>query len=94
MSGRPELQLRLVQGGMVLFVVVCIFVQHLETVQTHAITAVQWVVVVAAIWSAISGFTLQRKINHPRKPPITSTPLARWKAGHLYRLSSATAVGL
>jgi len=93
MSG-PERHLRLVQSGEILFVVACFFVKRIGTVETHAVSAGQWFVIVAAIWCAISGFTLQRRVNHPRNLPRKSTPLGRWKAGHLYRLTSATAVGL
>jgi hypothetical protein len=92
MSG--ERQLRLVQSGVILFLVACFFVMRIGTVETHAISALQWLIIVAAIWCAISGFTVQRKVNHPRKPSRRSTPASRWKAGHLYRLLSATSVGL
>ena len=51
---------------------------------------------VGAIWSAIVGFTLQRKVNRTAKRPqragSKSTPFTRWKAGHLMRLASATLV--
>ena len=60
----PERQLRLIQGGLIVFIVVCLFVKRIGKVETRvAISPVQWLVIVAAIWSAISGFTVQRRIN-------------------------------
>ena len=95
----PERQLRLVQSGEILFIVVCFFVKRIGTMETReAISPGQWLIIAVAIWSAISGFTVQRRINRaetrPHKPSSRSTPLHRWRTGHLVRLSSATAVGL
>jgi hypothetical protein len=95
----PERQLRLVQSGEILFIAVCFFVKRLGTIETRqTISPGQWLVIAGAVWSAISGFTVQRRINRaktrPQDPPSRSTPLGRWRAGHLVRLSSAMAVGL
>jgi hypothetical protein len=94
---RPERLLRLVQVANILLIAGCFFVKRMGTLETHDIVTRHWIVIVAAIWSAVSGFTIQRRINktspRPQKPS-RSTPLGRWKAGHLLRLSSATAVGL
>jgi hypothetical protein len=95
----PEGKLRLVQVANILFMAVCIFVKRIGTVEPHAtITPGQWLVIVAAIWSAVSGFTVQHRINsasaRSQQPSTRSTPLGRWKTGHLVRLSSASAVGL
>jgi hypothetical protein len=95
----PERQLRLVQSGLIVFIVVCFFVSRIGSVETRdAISPLQWLVVVAALWSAVSGFTVQRRINRVRSrsqtPPRRSTPLGRWRTGHLVRLWTATAVGL
>ena len=53
---------------------------------------------VAAVWTAISGFTIQRRIvNRParsRRPSSKSTPFTRWPAGHIVRLWTAMTVGL
>jgi hypothetical protein len=96
---RPERQLRLVQGGEILFIVMCFFVKRIGTVESgDSISAGQWVAIVAAIWCGVSGFTLQRRVNRietrPPKRARKSTPLGRWRAGHLLRLTAATAVGL
>lgn len=56
-----------------------------------------WLVTLAAIWSAVSGFTLQRRIvNRPARVRGSgkSTPFTRWRAGHVVRLWSAASVGL
>lgn len=95
---RPERQLRLVQLANILFVAVCFFVKRIGIVETHdTVTVRDWIVIVAAIWSAVSGFTGQRRINNASTRPqrsSRSTPMGRWKTGHFVRLSSATAVGL
>jgi hypothetical protein len=94
----PERQLRLVQAGEILFIVVCFFVKRIGAVETHGLSSVHWLIVVAAVWSAISGFTGQRRINRAEtrseKTSRKSTPLGRWRTGHLIRLATATAVGL
>jgi hypothetical protein len=59
-------------------------------------TTVHWILIAAAIGSAISGFTLQRRIaNRPAQSSeqATSTPFNRWRAGHIWRMWSATMVG-
>jgi hypothetical protein len=94
----PERQLRLVQVSEILFIVVCFFVKRLGPAETDGtFSPGQWLAIVAAIWCAIAGFTVQRKINRrntrPGKPS-RGTPLSRWKTGHLVRLSTAMAVAL
>ena len=96
---RPERQLRLVQCGLIVFIVVCFLVKRIGKLETHdAFSPVQWLVIVAAIWSAISGFTVQRRINRIGSRSQTqsrrSTPVSRWRTGHLVRLWTATAMGL
>jgi hypothetical protein len=60
-------------------------------------TAVHWILSLAAIGSAVSGFTLQRRIGNrselPRQFSANSTPFTRWRAGHIWRMWSATMVG-
>ena len=94
----PERKLRFLQVVDTLFLAGCFLVKRVGTVETHGTVATDGWVVVMAIWSAISGFTLQRRINRtsaePRNRPRKSTPLGRWRAGHIWRLSSATSVGL
>jgi|CZKY01.1.fsa_nt_gi hypothetical protein len=87
----PERRLRFLQSAQIVFIGVCFFVKRIGSVETRdAIPLVQWCIIVAAIWSAISGFTVQRRINRSKK----SSTLGRWRIGHVVRLSSATAVGL
>ena len=53
-----------------------------------------WVVIVGAVWSATAGFTIQRRIRHGgQRPSSKSTPLTRWRAGHIIRLWTATNLG-
>jgi hypothetical protein len=60
-------------------------------------TAVHWILSLAAIGSAVSGFTLQRRIANrsgpSREHAANSTPFTRWRAGHIWRMWSATMVG-
>lgn len=97
----PELQLRLFQGGCLLFLAACIVLLHLGVLGSlepagRELKLRQLLMLVGAIWSAIVGFTLQRKVNRTAKRPqragSKSTPFTRWKAGHLMRLASATLV--
>jgi len=57
----------------------------------------QVLMLVGAIWSAVVGFTFQRKLSRiatrSRRSGNKSTPLTRWKAGHIARLMTATSVG-
>ena len=54
-----------------------------------------WMLMVGAAWSAISGFTFQRRIVR-RRPSRSgkSTPFTRWRAGHIIRLWTATSLSL
>ena|SRR5579863_10646430 len=93
---RPEHQLRLVQVANIIFIAVCFFIKRIGTVETHdTLTVRDWIAIVAAIWSAVSGFTVQRRINNASTRPqksSRSTPLGRWKVGNVLRLYTATAV--
>jgi len=94
----PMRHLRLMQVGCILLVLACIWVSRLGKHESQGgITAVHWVVTGAALWSAVSGFTLQRKLSRtPKSQRVsnTSTPASRWKAGHVLRLASAAAVAM
>src|SRR5579864_9556851 len=98
---KPELQLRLVQGGCMLFIVLCILLLHLGVLGSlesagREIKVVQLLIIVGAVWSAVVGFTFQGKLSRsskPRRVGSKSTPFTRWKAGHIMRLVSATSVG-
>jgi hypothetical protein len=91
----PERHLRLVQIGCIFLVAACIAVRYMGSHQArNAITITQAVVILAAVWSGISGFTMQRRFQNKRTVASSkSTPFTRWRAGHLVRLSSAAAVG-
>lgn len=97
---KPERQLRIVQLACILFLVICILVFYFVFVgsrePTPTVTITQGVVVLLALWSAVSGFTVQRKFLQPRtqRTSTKSTPLSRWKAGNIIRLYSAMSVGL
>jgi len=100
---KPEQQLRLIQGGCTLFVVLCILLLHLGVLGSpepsgREIKLVQLLMIVGAIWSAVVGFTFQRRVNRaatrPRRPSTTSTPLSRWMVGHIMRLATGTSVGM
>ena len=92
-----ERQLRFVQIACVLVVVMSIRISLMVQGTTHGSSLIQWTVIVLAFSCALQGFTLQRRIiNGPSLSRRQSrlTPLARWRAGNIVRLTSATAVGL
>ena len=99
--GSPERQLRLVQVACALFLMLCVLLIHFghrNLDPSGNMNFKQFLVIVAAIWSAVSGFTLQRRIaNAPRQSlakSARSTPFRRWKNGHIARLWSATSVSM
>jgi hypothetical protein len=59
---------------------------------------IQWVIVLAAAYCAVSGFTSQRFLNkeRPRSRPsgTGSSPYRRWSSGHLMRLATACSVAM
>ena len=59
---------------------------------------IQWVIVLAATYCAVSGFTFQRFLNkeRPRSRPsgTGSAPYRRWSIGHLMRLATACSVAM
>jgi hypothetical protein len=90
-------QLRFVQGGCVVLVLLCIAVAHLFGNEGRSSTTfLKAFIVFLAIWSAVGGFTGQRRILKALTPPQEasrkSTPFSRWRAGHLVRLWSASGV--
>ena len=100
--GKPEFQLRLLQGGCLLFLAVWILLLHLGALGSlepdgRELKLTQVLMLVGALWSAVVGFTFQRKLNRIatrfRRSGSTSTPFTRWKAGHVARLATATSVG-
>jgi hypothetical protein len=58
----------------------------------------QWAIVLAATYGAVSGFTFQRFLNKNRPRSrlggAGSTPYRRWSVGHLMRLATACSVAL
>lgn len=89
-------RLRLGQVACILLLLECI---RLSRSVRHewkgSITLVHWLLIVGGVWSGILGFTIQRRIvNKVKQPSSTSTPFTRWRAGHISRLWTATAVGL
>jgi hypothetical protein len=99
---KSERQLRLVQLACILFLVVCILLLYFGVLGNRrpsaTISVMQGFVVLLALWSAVSGFTFQRRLLSVRRrtpqPSTKSTPFTRWRAGHLFRLWSAMTVGL
>ena len=91
----PVARLRLVQVGCIVLVLACMSLIYLRrSPEEVAFSARHWIVLVAAIWSAISGFTIQRRIIHGRPSRSgKSTPFARWRAGHIARLWTASSLG-
>lgn len=92
----PVARLRLVQIGCIAMVLACMSLTYMRRNPVEVpLTTRHWVVIVAAIWSAVSGFTLQRRFVH-RRPlrSAKSTPFTRWRAGNIARLWTAMNVGL
>ena len=92
----PVLRLRLLQLGCVVLFLACmalIYWRH-NPVEVPMETR-HWMLMVGAAWSAISGFTFQRRIVR-RRPSRSgkSTPFTRWRAGHIIRLWTATSLSL
>lgn len=89
-------RLRLLQIACILLVLVCIWIIRVRHNRWDGtITPRHWLVIGCTVWTAISGFTLQRRIvNRTPRTSRTSTPFTRWRAGHLLRLWTAMAVGM
>jgi hypothetical protein len=99
--GKPEFELRLLQGGCLFFLVVWILLLHFGALGSlepagRELKFTQLLMLVGALWSAVVGFTFQRKLTRiatrSRRSGTTSTPFTRWKAGHVMRLATATSV--
>lgn len=91
-------RLRLVQLGSVVLVLACIaLVYWRRNPAAVAISARHWLVIVAALWTGLSGFSFQRRmLNRPARATGSprSTPLTHWRAGHLVRLWTAMSLGV
>jgi predicted transcriptional regulator len=91
----PVARLRLLQLGCIALVLACMaLVYWRHSLQEVPLSARHWIVMIAAAYSAIWGFTMQRRIVHgrPSRSP-KSTPFTRWRAGNIIRLWSATSLG-
>lgn len=57
---------------------------------------IQWIIVFAATYCAVSGFTFQRYIPKEHSPShrARTTPFRRWSLGHLMRLASGCSVAM
>ena len=89
-------RLRILQIACVFLLLECFRLGRLGRYEWQGtLTFAHWLLIVGGILSGISGFTIQRKIlNGARRASKTSTPFTRWRAGHIARLWTATAVGL
>jgi hypothetical protein len=91
-------RLRIVQVGCILMVLACLWLSRFRHHEWQGSLALRhWIVMALALWTAICGFTLQRRlvnrpVNSRRRPK--STPFTRWRAGHIFRLWTAMSVGL
>jgi len=91
-------QLRIVQFACILLALSCVVLTVRKPTNRGKATPVHWLITVAAIYCAVSGFTFQRKIVQSairhRQLERRSTPFSRWRAGHLMRLATAASVSL
>jgi hypothetical protein len=91
-------KLRAIQVGCIALVVVCIVNAHFVTNNRKENLIAEAVFSLAAIWGAVGGFTLQRRLLSRniavRSRNTKTTPLSRWTAGNLARLWSACSVGV
>ena len=96
----PERQLRILQAVCVIFVTSCVVLSNSLRPTGHSTALVQVLIVLLALWSAYSGFRMQRILTRARSnspqlaPDPRSTPFARWRVGNIVRLAFATSVGL
>jgi len=90
-------QLRIVQiFCLVLAVSACWLAAHTGEPKKAEFGPIQWAIILAATYCAVSGFTSQRFFNkeRPRSRGTGSTPYRRWSLGHLVRLATACSVAL
>lgn len=92
----PESNLRVVQIACLVLVLTSMWLSTELRRRTRPLGWTEAVIIVMALWAALSGFTLQRRIVS-RPPEIrlansSSMPFTRWRTGNLVRLASATSV--
>ncbi len=96
--GTAARRLRFLQIACIVMLLVCVGASRLGRHEWRGkLTPAHYVMIVGAIWSAVSGFVLAHRIaNRPtesRGPSAASTPFTRWRAGNIWRIWSATMVG-
>ena len=87
----PERQLRVKQILCISFLALIVLLRHLGFLGNsprRAMNFSQFLVIGAALWSALSYFTIQRRLT------VRPQSLGRWMTNHLVRLGSATSVGM
>jgi len=93
-------QLRAVQISCLLLAVsACWVIAHTgEPKHNVEFGPIQWAIVLAATYCAVSGFTFQRFFNKERPRSrlggTGSAPYRRWSIGHLMRLATACSVAM
>jgi hypothetical protein len=88
-------QLRLIQAVCVVLAFGCILAVYLtgSTEKRPASTEIHAAIVVLGAWSAVGGFTFQRKLlKKPSQRAAKSSAFTRWRVGHIWRLWSAVSV--
>jgi hypothetical protein len=94
----PTGRLRVAQIGCIVLVVACGLTAHLTGQKRTGRGGAELIVCLAAIWGAVAGFTIQRKLlsgnTTIQRKGTKSNPLTRWRAGNLIRLWSAASVGI
>jgi hypothetical protein len=95
---KSQRQLRFVQVTCILVVVACIVIVYIR-IHDNAPSPTtlgfgQVIIILLALWSGVSGFMMQRRFQRRNTTSQKSTSFTRWRAGHIMRLWSATAVGI
>ena len=90
----PVARLRLIQLGCIALEIACMALTYWRHNPYEVpLTARHWIVMAGAAWSAISGFTIQRRMVHGPLRPGKSIAFRRWKLGNIIRLWTATSLG-
>jgi formate hydrogenlyase subunit 3/multisubunit Na+/H+ antiporter MnhD subunit len=90
-------KIRVFQIICIAFALFCFFIIHdLPAVSnSSAMTALQWIAIFGALYSAVMGFNMQKRILRvPRnqRTTVKSTPVSRWMAVNVLRLGFAISV--
>src|SRR5450432_2525974 len=97
---KAERLLRFLQLACILLLALCILLVYFGVLRTGeprpTISLTQGGVILLALWSGVSGFTVQRRLLSVRtqRASTKSTPFTRWRAGHVFRLWSAVTVAV